>query len=169
MPLRMVFDRAQELLRPVDDCYLALGNGLCALARQLTPSHSLTSRRYAVWPLVRCHIDPAYTCFYNNNILMGHTCYSEFLHRIGEDHRSGVMNHLLAWVLVRLWLSQSHSKKMTRNTMEIQEIDYQVANLDKWEGCLQCTTDCLFSVRSIPNITGGFNPHFLALYIWSAH
>lgn len=48
MPLRMVFDRAQELLRPVDDCYLALGNGLCALARQLTSSHSLTSRRYAV-------------------------------------------------------------------------------------------------------------------------
>lgn len=48
MPLRMVFDRAQELLRPVDDCYLALGNGLCALARQLTPSHSLTSRHYAV-------------------------------------------------------------------------------------------------------------------------
>lgn len=145
MPSGKDFATAQELLRPTEACDVELGHGIRTLAQQLTPSHSLTSRRYAVWPIIRSHVDPPCVSYMQRQ---QHFDIAHLIQRVPPSYwgRGPPPRKYAQCNPIGMSTGQPATirpMKTRRNAAEIQEIDWLIANLEKWENCIQHTVNSL--------------------------
>lgn len=133
------FSRALMLLVPVIGCETLLAFGIQQLAKHLTPSHSLTSRRYAVWPLVHRYVDaPFERCLrhwhghWDERLLQG-----ALLSRWSRGPPPWRIEGNAASAMSTGPPLTKNPRRKTRSTTEVQEIDWQIANLEEWRQHLE--------------------------------
>lgn len=55
--MKSIKDRIVDAAAAYEYCPASLSSGMAKFAEALTPSHSLTSRRYSIWPLLKLFVD----------------------------------------------------------------------------------------------------------------
>lgn len=138
-------------MKPWRGCDTGVANGLEAFASALTASHTLTSRRYSIWSLLRRHLDQpfaeaitSYKGLWGTELLKGFT-------------PSTAWRFPCADTLARL-AAHPKARRITLPAAPLSKVERVIAALECWEECVRISIHLMDPHDHDDGLTGSKAP-----------